>query len=627
MERVNKLIRELLSTPPKKESCNCGCHSCENVGNKGPVLNESLKAKVIMTEDMRHHVKNKLPITENTFRYGSESFLNLWAEARYLYSRNAIHVNDDDKHIILETNLGEYGLYNGKKVPLDMIMEEEERGNEEDLSYAKDIRFQPLSDLLGIIINKYYDTNNKTYFDLYNELQELFTQDPKIKLNYIEILTVLKKYLTDSEVNILLTAVNAGLNEITVHKPNSLLSLKSRIKTSKDPKEKLSIAIQCAEIVLPIWEEKGIMFNDNNLPRKAIEATKKYLANPTEENQKAADDISFDLETLEEAIEHDMDVYSEEYEEDREGWEATFLALKAIYMAAGTDDKNEGVVDYAIKATEKYKSLNEITVYKPTSSLSVTSFLTLPFAEEFYNFFKNDKDIFKDSDIPMIIYHNVKNIVDMIWDLYTDVYKEMDTESYEEDPVGYPAYPTSKEELFTNQTPGTEDSSYLEISRFLFPFITTHLKQNGWGYIDNCVFQKGDRRIDICDYIVPIADADTDPRERIYEDFTNYLQEHYNLNESKNKKTPPLNKPRRGGSKKFYVYVRNPKTKKIKKVSFGMAGGGLHAKLNNPKARKAFAARHDCKNKKDRTKASYWSCHLPRYAKLLGIKSNFSGYW
>jgi hypothetical protein len=113
----------------------------------------------------------------------------------------------------------------------------------------------------------------------------------------------------------------------------------------------------------------------------------------------------------------------------------------------------------------------------------------------------------------------------------------------------------------------------------------------------------------------------------VYENFSNYFQEFYNLNESKDKKTPPLNKPKRGGSKKFYVYVRNPKTKKIKKVSFGMAGGGLHAKLNNPKARKAFASRHDCKNKNDKTKASYWSCHLPRYAKLLGIKSNFGGYW
>jgi hypothetical protein len=93
------------------------------------------------------------------------------------------------------------------------------------------------------------------------------------------------------------------------------------------------------------------------------------------------------------------------------------------------------------------------------------------------------------------------------------------------------------------------------------------------------------------------------------------------------KKQPALGKPKRGGSKKFYVYVKDPRTKRIKKVSFGMAGGGLRAKLNNSKARSAFSKRHNCPQKKDRTKASYWSCRLPRYAKLLGFKTTFSGYW
>ena len=104
------------------------------------------------------------------------------------------------------------------------------------------------------------------------------------------------------------------------------------------------------------------------------------------------------------------------------------------------------------------------------------------------------------------------------------------------------------------------------------------------------------------------------------------LLENEELEEAEDKKNPPLGKPKRGGSKKFYVYVKNPKTKKIKKVSFGDTTG-LSAKINNPKARQAFAARHDCKNKTDKTKASYWSCRLPRYAKLLGLKSSFTGFW
>jgi hypothetical protein len=226
MERLRKLIKETLSTPPKKDSCNCGCHSCENVGNEGVVLNESLVKKNILSENLQYHVDKQLPLTENTFRYGSESFLNLWAEARSLYLREVIHVNEDDKEILEETDLGNFGLYEGVKVPLDLLLLENE------------------------------------------ELEE-------------------------------------------------------------------------------------------------------------------------------------------------------------------AEDK---------------------------------------------------------------------------------------------------------------------------------------------------------------------------------------------------KKNPPIGKPKRGGSKKFYVYVRNPKTKKIKKVSFGDTSG-LSAKINNPEARRAFAARHDCKNKKDRTKASYWSCRLPRFAKLLGLKSSFSGFW
>ena len=93
----------------------------------------------------------------------------------------------------------------------------------------------------------------------------------------------------------------------------------------------------------------------------------------------------------------------------------------------------------------------------------------------------------------------------------------------------------------------------------------------------------------------------------------------------KEKKDPPIGKPKRGGSKAYYVYVRDPKTKRIKKVSFG--SGGLRAKIRNPKARKAFAARHKCSQKTDRTKASYWSCRLPRYASQLGLGANMNTFW
>jgi len=88
-------------------------------------------------------------------------------------------------------------------------------------------------------------------------------------------------------------------------------------------------------------------------------------------------------------------------------------------------------------------------------------------------------------------------------------------------------------------------------------------------------------------------------------------------------KDVPLNKPKRGGSKAYYVYVKDGD--KVKKVSFG--SGGLRAKINNPEARRAFAARHNCDKKKDRTSAGYWSCNLPRYAKALGLGANKNTFW
>ena len=82
-----------------------------------------------------------------------------------------------------------------------------------------------------------------------------------------------------------------------------------------------------------------------------------------------------------------------------------------------------------------------------------------------------------------------------------------------------------------------------------------------------------------------------------------------------------LNSPFRtpGGPKKFAVYVKNDKGNVVK-VTFG--DPNLRVRNNNPGARKSFRARHKCDQKKDRTKAGYWSCNVARYRKQLGIKSS-----
>jgi len=303
MSRLTNLIKETLSTPikdlnkareplneSKKKDCNCGCNTCDNVGNEGILLNENIAPKQILSENLQYHVHNKLPLTENTFRYGSESFINLWAEARSLYLREIIHVNDDDKEILTETDLGNYGIYENLKVPLDM----------------------PLS----------------------------------VRANEVPLMNILRRA-----------------------------------------------------------EEKG-----------------------------------------------------------QEGY--------PFYRELADELRQESI------------DLNRV------------------------------KEVLRDYGV------------------------------------------------------------YFE-----------------------------------------------------YEDLLSLNEAREPLNEAKKKKKkdPPIGKPKRGGSKAYYVYVRDPKTKKVKKISFG--SGGLKAKINNKKARNAFAARHKCSTKTDKTKAGYWSCRLPRYAKLLGLKSSFSGFW
>ena len=83
-----------------------------------------------------------------------------------------------------------------------------------------------------------------------------------------------------------------------------------------------------------------------------------------------------------------------------------------------------------------------------------------------------------------------------------------------------------------------------------------------------------------------------------------------------------LNSPKRGGSKKFYVYVKNPKTGRVKKISWGDTTG-LSVKAKDRGAVRSFVARHKCKQANNKMTARYWSCRTPRY-KALGVKG---GQW
>jgi hypothetical protein len=125
---LKKLIREVLEN---KDCCSA------TKPTKAPILNENLQSRVLMTENMQYHIDNKKPLYETTLPYGSKAYLDLWAEARYLYSRGVLNVEGIDKEKITETDLGEYGIFEGQIVPLDMPMPDEDILNEAEYQGRK----------------------------------------------------------------------------------------------------------------------------------------------------------------------------------------------------------------------------------------------------------------------------------------------------------------------------------------------------------------------------------------------------------------------------------------------------------------------------------------------------------
>jgi hypothetical protein len=168
---LKKLIREVLEN---KDCCTA------TKPTKAPILNEGMQSRVLMTENMQYHIDNKKPLYETTLPYGSKEYLDLWVEARYLYSRGALNVEGIDKEKITETDLGEYGIFEGQIVPLDMPMLEENSIEEVKLTSAgvmdmvrrvfkdpkllKFLTFNSFKDFLAFIkggsLDDYYDVKN-----------------------------------------------------------------------------------------------------------------------------------------------------------------------------------------------------------------------------------------------------------------------------------------------------------------------------------------------------------------------------------------------------------------------------------------------------------------------------------
>lgn len=98
---------------------------------KKALVTEVVSEKMVLTEgaqaseNLIYHINEGLTLSENVFRIYSDEFFNLINEVRNLYQLGLIHLNEEDKWIV-NSNIGETGIYEGETVWLDIPFEIED---------------------------------------------------------------------------------------------------------------------------------------------------------------------------------------------------------------------------------------------------------------------------------------------------------------------------------------------------------------------------------------------------------------------------------------------------------------------------------------------------------------------
>ena len=79
---------------------------------------------LIISKGLKYHVENNIPLYENIYRPGSHSFFELVKEARNWYGKGYLSLMREDIDII-NSELGNFGNYNGRQVALDYPISQE----------------------------------------------------------------------------------------------------------------------------------------------------------------------------------------------------------------------------------------------------------------------------------------------------------------------------------------------------------------------------------------------------------------------------------------------------------------------------------------------------------------------
>ena len=90
------------------------------------IIKEETQA-VLFKPGLLEHVQTRAPLHENIFRVGSSCYFNTIKQGRHFYKMGLYEaINEEERDMLENTNLGEWAMFEGEEVPLDFPMYIEE---------------------------------------------------------------------------------------------------------------------------------------------------------------------------------------------------------------------------------------------------------------------------------------------------------------------------------------------------------------------------------------------------------------------------------------------------------------------------------------------------------------------
>jgi hypothetical protein len=93
---------------------------------------KTFKQYVNVSEAIAYHLAEDVPFAENVYRMHSDGFYKFFTEARRLYAEGHLEVYNTFDIELLESDIGEFGEYEGEMVPLDAPFAEYELDEEDE---------------------------------------------------------------------------------------------------------------------------------------------------------------------------------------------------------------------------------------------------------------------------------------------------------------------------------------------------------------------------------------------------------------------------------------------------------------------------------------------------------------